>query len=334
MVNSAIDPKSTNTRIIDTRSTEASTTTYFGNIDTRNRVKAYCPGHITGIFTVEDSDPDVLKKGSRGLGFCTELGATSEISFRAGTGQMDISINGGASDIQTTAPVTRMALEHMLPKLSLDLNIDIKLQAPVGQGFGMSAAGTMATCLAAATHLNLFNPFILALRATHIAEVEFGAGLGDAMAQSKGGFVHRMIPGVSNMSNARTLPIPETEVIFCILGDKLSTRSIIQDLEMKRIISQEGERYLAKWEKKPDLDNFITLSSQFAEATDLLTDEMSEALSAIEGLGRGSMVMLGNSIFSVGDDPADTEKALTGHGKLIRTRITDSIPRIIYPTQV
>ena len=77
-----------------------------------NSIKAYCPGHITGIFTVEDSDPDVLKKGSRGLGFCTELGAVSEISFRTGTGILDISINGEPSE----APVTRKALEHMLPK--------------------------------------------------------------------------------------------------------------------------------------------------------------------------------------------------------------------------
>ncbi len=297
--------------------------------DTRGGVKAYCPGHITGIFTIEDDDPDLLKRGSRGLGFCTELGAISEASFRAGTGIIDICINGEASN----APVTRMALEHMLPKLSVDIDIDIQLQAPMGQGFGMSAAGTFATCLATATYLNIFNPMIAALRATHVAEVSSGAGLGDAMAQSKGGFVHRTAPGVSRMSNAERLATPDTEVVFCILGKELSTRNIIQDPERKKIISQEGERYLAEWEKKPDLDNFISQSGQFAEATGLLTGEMTEALDSVEGpgLGKGSMAMLGNTIFAIGEDVPRIKKELAGYGRVIGTRITSSIPEIIIP---
>ncbi|MCK5038556.1 MAG: hypothetical protein KAS16_05605 [Thermoplasmata archaeon] len=290
-----------------------------------NIIKAYCPGHITGIFTVEDTDPDPIKKGSRGLGFCTELGATSEISFRAGTGILGISINGEASD----APVTRMALEHMLPKLSLDMEIDIQLQAPMGQGFGMSAAGTFATCLAAATHLNLFNPFILALRATHIAEVELGAGLGDAIAQSIGGFVHRMVPGASSMSNARGLITPDTEVIFCILGGELSTKSIIQHPEKKKVILQEGVRYLAEWEKKPDFDNFLTLSNRFARDTGLMTEEMENILEGLPEASQGSMVMLGNNIFMIGGASSGIERHLSDHGKVIRTRITTQVPRMI-----
>ena len=330
MVNSAIDTKSTDTSFINTKATDVSTTNNIKSTDAGNRVKAYCPGHITGIFTVEDGDPDPINKGSRGLGFCTELGATSEISFQAGrvgtgTGTLVISINGALSE----APVTRRAMEHMLPKLCLDMEIDIQLQAPLGQGFGMSAAGTFATCLAAATHLNLFNPFIIALRATHIAEVEFGAGLGDAMAQSKGVFVHRMVPGVSRMSNSIRLDTSDTEVIFCILGDKLSTRSIIQDPEMKNIILQKGGQCLAEWEKKPDFDNFLPLSNKFARDTGLMTEEMENILAGLPEGARGSMVMLGNTIFSVGGDSTDIENYLADHGKTIRTRVTTQTPYVI-----
>ena len=80
MVHAAIDTntKPTNSTFIDTKSTDASTTNNIRITDAGNRVKAYCPGHITGIFTVEDQDPNILKKGSRGVGFCTELGAVSE----------------------------------------------------------------------------------------------------------------------------------------------------------------------------------------------------------------------------------------------------------------
>ena len=108
----------------------------------------------------------MLRKGSRGLGFCTDLGAISEVNFTTGSGQISITINNEKSE----APVTRTALQLMLPKLDLDLYADIELKAPTGQGFGMSAAGTFATCLAAASALQIPDPKTAALRATHLAE--------------------------------------------------------------------------------------------------------------------------------------------------------------------
>lgn len=299
------------------------------------KAKAYCPGHITGIFTIEDQEPDYAKKGSRGLGFCTELGATSEVDFKPGTGQIEITINGEKCD----APVTTLALQLMLPKLDLDITASIELQAPMGQGFGMSAAGTFATCLAAATTLNIPEPMKEALTATHLAEIDRGSGLGDAVAMATGGFVQRLAPGILHTDhqandaapprpNAVRLDTPDKEVIICILGEKLSTKEIIQSPQMKEIISREGAKYLAEFEKKPVFDNFISLSGRFAEDTGLLTQEMSEALSIIEGAGRGSMVMLGNSIFAFGDIEK-TELVLAKHGKIIRTRLTQAPPSVL-----
>ncbi len=312
MTSSAIDTKITKTK----------------SIDASNTAKAYCPGHITGIFTIEDQDPNILKKGSRGLGFCTELGAISEVVFQPGNGALDIIVNGRTS----ISPVTKKALDHMVPKLSLDLDINIELQAPIGQGFGMSAAGTMATCLAVATYLNLPAPEIQALKATHMAEVELGAGLGDAIAQTTGGFVHRLAPGISSLNNAIRLDTPDTEVIFCILGGELSTRSIIQHPEKKKIISQEGAKYLTEFEKKSNFNDFLTLSGKFSKSTGLLTNEMSEVLLKVSNLCRGSMVMLGNNVFCVPDDPSDIpdlEDRLANYGNVIRTKITKAKPIIL-----
>ncbi len=313
---------------IDTKSTDTSTTNNAMIDDTENRVKAYCPGHITGMFTVEDQDPNILKKGSRGVGFCTQLGAVSEAAFRPGTGILAIKINGKIS----ASPITRRALGHMVPKLSLDIDINIELQAPIGQGFGMSSAGTMATCLAVASYLNLPAPDKQALKATHMAEVELGAGLGDAIAQATGGFVQRLAPGISSLDNTRKLKAPDTEILFCILGGELSTRSIIQHPEKKKIISQEGAKYLAEFGDRPNFDNFISLSGKFSKGTGLLTNEMSEVLLKASNISRGSMVMLGNTIFCIPDDPSDIlhlEERLAQYGNVIRTRITETKPRII-----
>ena len=36
--------------------------------------RGYCGGHVTLIFTIEDSDPDPVNQGSRGVGICLEDG--------------------------------------------------------------------------------------------------------------------------------------------------------------------------------------------------------------------------------------------------------------------
>ncbi len=258
------------------------------------KAKAYCPGHITGIFTIEDQEPDYAKKGSRGLGFCTELGATSEVTFTPGTGQINITVNGKKSD----APVTKMALQLMLPKLDLDITASIELQTPMCQGFGMSAAGTFATCLAAATALNIPEPMKESLTATHLAEIDMGSGLGDAVAMATGGFVQRLAPGILHPDspgkqandaapprpNAIRLDTPDTEVLFCILGPKLSTKDIIQSAEMKDTISREGAKFLTLFDEKPDFDNFLTLSNKFARDTGLLAREIRKIFSQELGI--------------------------------------------------
>ena len=36
--------------------------------------RGYCGGHVTLIFTIEDSDLDPVNQGSRGVGICLEEG--------------------------------------------------------------------------------------------------------------------------------------------------------------------------------------------------------------------------------------------------------------------
>lgn len=285
-------------------------------------MKAFCPGHVTGFFAIEDGSPVPEKKGSRGAGFCIELGAVSDVTVSPGDG-FHITFNGKEAD----APVTKMALELLLPEKKF-ITARIEHQAPIGQGFGMSAAGTFATCLAAAVELEIEDPKYAALRATHIAEVKNKTGLGDAVAQSVGGFVHRLEPGIPPHGELEVLKIHQTDVVLCVLGQPISTASVLSDSDMRARIRESGNICLRDFENVPGFNEFIDISWIFARDSGLATDKMATVLAGLSGMGKGSMVMLGNSVFAFGDANA-IEKKLKDWGTVIRTRTDSQGARII-----
>ncbi|MDG6221378.1 MAG: hypothetical protein QCI38_08045, partial [Candidatus Thermoplasmatota archaeon] len=65
---------------------------------------AFAPGHISGFFSVFDSHPNPLRRGSRGGGVCISKGAWSKVRMEEGHGRIEITINGEES----AAPVTRL----------------------------------------------------------------------------------------------------------------------------------------------------------------------------------------------------------------------------------
>ena len=286
-------------------------------------MRAFCPGHITGLFSIEDSSPIKEKKGSIGMGFCIQLGATSEINVSEGT-DITIFIN----DIESEAPVTRRAIEIMLPELDKAVEVKIQHEVPTGQGFGMSAAGTFATCLALAVELKIPDPKYAALKATHISEVEHHTGLGDAIAQSVGGFVHRIEPGIPPHGEFEKLNFRAEEVVLCVLGDPIKTSIVLSNGEQRQRIRESGHACLRDCEHGLDLASFISSSWAFARDADLATDKMKRVLGTINDFGQGSMVMLGNSIFVFGDSKA-LEKALKPFGQVFRTGICQNGAMIV-----
>jgi len=275
-------------------------------------VRAFCPGHITGLFSIEDSSPIVEKKGSIGIGFCVELGATAEIEL---ADELTIYLN----EEKSQAPVTRDAINIMADGRGAVVHIEHDL--PMGQGFGMSAAGTFAACLALAVELDIPDPKYAALKATHISEVKHRTGLGDAVAQSVGGFVHRIEPGIPPHGECAQLDFRANEVVFCILGGPISTSDILGDPIKRKSIRDSGHACLQDCGGVLDLASFISASWAFARDSGLASGDMVKILEEINGIGQGSMVMLGNSIFAFGDSDL-LQDSFKPHGKVFRAGIS------------
>ena len=100
---------------------------------------AFCPGHVSCVFQPVDSF-DAMSTGSRGIGIGLSKGATATVVPRK-----DSVVNIRLDGVMESANVTRMVAQTMAPGVGFD--IDIVNDLPVSQGFGMSAAGAIATAI-------------------------------------------------------------------------------------------------------------------------------------------------------------------------------------------
>ena len=273
----------------------------------------FSPAHITGIFHIQNTDPDPLKCGSRGLGFCLEAGVATIVMVKK-TKQQELNVyfNGQLISGETT----KTAIFNLIGEQKFEINVLSISDLLPSQGFGLSGAGALSTVIALNSALGLGKTFGELVNAAHIAEIQNHTGLGDVMAQATGGVVFRKQSGGFNFGKVERLNIspPGDQVTICVLGQKLSTKSIITDPKHINNINQIAAKIMVDaLNSKSGTDSalfipdtfldFVKLSYSFASATGLMDPRVNELIQLIHNSSAGfaSMIMLGNSIFAVGD---------------------------------
>lgn len=249
---------------------------------------AVVPGHITGLFTVERrSDP--IKTGSTGAGITIDPG----VSVTARTADTtNVIINGEPATIE---PVTRV-----LEDLGVTATIDIETKLPIGAGFGVSGAATLGAALTATAVADGTKTEQELIERAHVAEVTAGTGLGDVVAQARGGIPIRIEPG----SDGRLDGIPATGRIEAISLGTLSTPAVLD--ERPEQITEAGELTLATLLEDPTIEQLFACSQEFAQATGLLAPEVSEVIDAVETAGGTAMMsMLGKTVVALGTGLSD-----------------------------
>lgn len=284
------------------------------------RAKAFCPGHITGFFEIHKTD-DVLSTGSRGAGLCLTLGATSSVESMKSTRQrIAVAIDGKPH----RAEVTKSALGRLLGKDKVEVRVSTTLDLPLSQGFGMSAAGSLSAAIALADLLGIERQ--KAFEAAHIAEIECGCGLGDVSAIHKGGITIRKTAGLPPRGEVLRIA-GEPDLVLCVLGRKMLTKSVILDSKRSRAINHYGGKCVDHILKKKSLKELMSLSRSFAGDAGLASKEVLLAIDECTDSGMASMAMLGNSIFAVGDVER-VGKILRKHGPTWKCRVDRASARL------
>lgn len=287
------------------------------------RAKAFCPGHITGFFEIVKTDSP-LTTGSRGAGMCISLGATSEVSIESSDlMELHIELDGREAD----AEVTRMSLEHLLRDRPFRVDVSTVHDLPVSQGFGMSGAGALAAATALASMLGKDRQRVF--EAVHTAEVLSSSGLGDVAAIHRGGVTVRERAGLPPAGIVHRIE-GEPEVLLAVIGEPLRTGAVLNDARLASRINEHGSACLGELLEGVSLERLMTLSRRFAQETGLATPRIQKAVEDSSDAGSASMVMLGNSVFAVGNIDRLEEK-LQGHGTTHRCRVDVGSVRLVEP---
>jgi pantoate kinase len=247
--------------------------------------RAFVPGHVTGFFAVH-RDPDPTKAGSTGAGVTLTDGVTVEVAYAE---ESTVELNGEAVEMG--------AVDRVLAALSVTAAVSAETDLPLGAGFGVSGAMALGTALAA-NHLfqsDLSENELVTV--AHGAEVQTGTGLGDVVAQARGGLPMRLEPGGPHHGVMDGIPA-RGRIEYVSFGELDTAEVIAGDTEA---LERPGEEARSLVVRKPNVEQFMYASRRFARETGLLPEGVAEAVEAVgENGGEATMAMLGETVFATG----------------------------------
>ncbi|ELZ89928.1 pantoate kinase [Haloferax sulfurifontis] len=251
---------------------------------------AFVPGHVTGFFSAHPAD-DPAVAGSRGAGLTLSHGVTVTVEPAQET---TVSLDGEAVEMPPVADVLRA--------LGVTAAVDAESDLPLGAGFGVSGAMALGTALAANAVFGCGRSENELVTLAHVAEVRAGTGLGDVVAQARGGMPVRVEPGAPDYGRMDGIPA-RPEIEYVAFGG-LSTADVLSG--DTAALTAAGETALEALRAEPTLDRFVAESRLFARDAGLLTDRVEAAIDDVRAAGGdGSMAMLGETVFAVGSGLSD-----------------------------
>jgi len=253
--------------------------------------QAFVPGHVTGFFSIHRDEDDPTKTGSRGAGLALTDGVTLTVKPADRTA---LRLND--------VPIEMEAVETVLSTLEATGLVEAETPLPVGSGFGVSGAMALGTALAtnAAFDRKLSESELLTI--AHGAEVQAGTGLGDVVAQARGGIPIRLEPGGPQVNLLDGVP-ERARVEYHTMGE-LSTEEVISG--DTQLLNHAGKQSLSRLVEEPTLSSFMRAARKFAREAELLTPDIRDViLDVSEADGQASMAMLGETVFALGTGLSD-----------------------------
>ncbi|PSP93623.1 sugar kinase [Halobacteriales archaeon QS_4_62_28] len=250
----------------------------------------FVPGHVTGFFTSEPAD-DPTKAGSRGGGVTLADGVTVTV---ATSEERSVTLNGG--DIEAEA------VDRVLDALRATVAVRGETPLPLGAGFGVSGAMALGSALGtnAVADRRLSENELVTI--AHGAEVQAGTGLGDVVAQARGGVPLRLEAGGPQTNDMDAIPA-RGRVEYYVMGEYSTEAVLAGDTET---LSRAGEQAVSRVVKEPTMGQFMRASRQFAREADLLTEGVQSVIETVnEAGGTASMAMLGETVFALGSGLTD-----------------------------
>ncbi|WP_424014389.1 pantoate kinase [Halorubrum xinjiangense] len=280
------------------------------------RATAFVPGHVTAFFSAHPAD-DPAVAGSRGAGVTLTDGVTVRVSATGGavdggaeaaTGGAAVggaeATTGGAGETTIDGePGSIGAVDDVLAELdAVGADVAVETDLPIGAGFGVSGAAALGAALAANDAFDRGRSENELVGIAHAAEVGRGTGLGDVVAQARGGVPVRLEPGSPGVGALDG--VPATARVEYVTFGELSTEAVLDGDTAS--LSAAGEDALDRLRADPRLPTLLDAARGFAREADLLVPEVADAIDAVETAGgEAAMAMLGRTVFALGTGLSD-----------------------------
>ena len=239
-------------------------------------VTATAPGSVTTIFAPQNGE------ASLGVSVAIADGATATVRPAPET---SVFLDGTRASIASVTGVLR--------RLGVSAEVRVETEVPIGCGFGVSGAATLATALAANEMEGLGHERSALVEKAHQAEVAAGTGLGDVFIQERGGLVWNDGHGLQRTTCSETIG-------YSTFGH-VATADVLGDDAAVRRVATVGQAALADLDPTDGLTSLFEASWPFATRTDLATERVVQAVSEVRhNGGAATMAMVGETVVSVG----------------------------------
>lgn len=275
-----------------------------------SEVTVHVGGHVTLLFSVNSKQLLARNQGSKGAGLCLEDGVESTVRHLS-KGQDKISVttmDGASFEDGNDLYIELLNSFREVFNVTSPVEIEVKLELPISQGFGMSAAGLLATSLALGELYDRGTEGQLA-RLAHRVERNISGGLGDILGLWAGGCELRTTPGSPPYpGQAMGFSAGVSALLVWDPDGMKHTSSYIDDPDWQVKISNAGEAAVERLEAKnwgrPIWSMLLDEADRFAMESGLLEEvERANLLSTViehtdENLSP-HLCMLGTSLIIV-----------------------------------
>ncbi len=256
------------------------------------RARSFAPAHVTGIFAPAVEARDPRGRGSTGAGIVLELGVRAVAEFRPGRSRRVVI----SSDVEIPLPISHEVARRLRPTRGGILTVHLTHELPVGQGFGMSAAGATATALAVGALSSRSRTE--AVEIAHLADLFGGGGLGGVASIAGGGGLEFRIRG-GLPPHGRTVHQPMTGGVFVgVAGGPLSSPRLLRNARFLGRVEAASEG-LDELLHHPGEVAFFEGSERFTDRLGLTSPSLARILSALRRRGAwAAQAMFGRSFFA------------------------------------
>jgi pantoate kinase len=264
-------------------------------------VRARAPCHVTGIVVPETSAADPRARGSLGAGLVLTLGVRATARWRPARRPSLLVRSDHGARLAISEEVARRLVGATPGRFDVVVEHDL----PIGQGFGTSAAGALATGLAVSGLVGVSR--VRAVETAHLAELFGGGGLGGVAAILGGGLERRLTAGLPPFGRVARTVDPERLVVGAV-GTSVPSPSVLGRRDLTRRF-EAARGLLDRLGNPPEPAAYWEVAEAFTQRAGLLNRELGVVLRALRRRhARAAQAMFGRAFCAnVPDGPRGRE---------------------------